>query len=121
MDALGGIRGHPDNPMEQNRMSIVKTMDMQEIKDLNASQGFEWFSPRTMRFFKTRLPKFAFRSTSGLHAYFVSSDQDRDYRRRYTVRRCNLLTGRIDTHGDFYSIDNPAHARNVAKTAAWSN
>jgi hypothetical protein len=102
-------------------MSIVKTMDMAEVKDLNASQGFEWFSPATMRFFKTRLPKLAYRSTSGLHAFFVTSEQDRDYRRRYTVRRCNLQTGRVDTHGDFYSIENPDYARNVAKTEAWSS
>lgn len=107
--------------MEQFRMSIVKTMDMADIKALNEAQGGFWFSPETMRFFKTRLSKLAFRSTSGSHAFFVTSEQDRDYRRRYTVRKCDLQTGRIATHGDFYSIDNPEYARNVAKTEAWSS
>jgi hypothetical protein len=48
-------------------------LDMETIKQLNKDKGFFFFSPDTMRFFKSRTGTTAYRI--GNKAYFVTSEQ----------------------------------------------
>lgn len=77
-----------------------------DVKRLNKSAGLYWFEPDTLRFFRSRVASHAYKSTDGAKAYLVSSEQGPDMPRRYSVRVCDLATGRIDTVGEFQSYKN---------------
>ena len=88
----------------------VKTIPMSQIKRLNKKRGQFWFNPDTLRFFKSRLPDTAIKV--GEKAYFVSSEQnEEDDPRLYSIRVCDLQTGRVNTVGEFqqYRTSEAAH------------
>lgn len=74
-----------------------------------------WFSPDTMRFFRSRLDRTAYVGTGG--CYFVTSEQFNDSAPRlYTVR---VWRGKkIDTVGEFQEYATLTAAREAAKAAA---
>lgn len=78
----------------------LKKMPMYLIKRLDEETGRFWFSPSTMRFFKSKVGKTAY--VRGKKAFFVSSEQftSPEYTapRKYTVRIANLKTGDIHTY-----------------------
>ena len=77
----------------------MKIIPISEIKELNQKAGNYWFEPDTLRFFKSRLDKYAYKK--GNKAYFVSSEQSPYGSRMYSVRVADLKTGNINTVGDF--------------------
>lgn len=58
-----------------------------------------WFDADTLRFFKCRLPAYAYDSDAG--RFFVTSEEDPSGDRRYTVRE-QLHDGKIETVGPFH-------------------
>ena len=73
-------------------MAIYFTI--QQIKDANKAIGNHWFSPDTIRYFRSivRGPV--------IGNMFVSSERyNGDTERRYTIREC--IDGRIETVGEF--------------------
>lgn len=90
---------------------------IQDIRDHNARAGQHWFSPDTLRYFRSRIGSTVYPTATG--AYFVSSEQYVSYfptyhaePRLYTVRYYDASTGMIDTVGEFqgYASRNGAHA-----------
>ena len=69
-------------------------------REYETNNGGYWFSPDTMRFFRSRLSDHAYVNPFNGRAYFVSSEQNHgfggDYPRLYTVRAYDFITGNID-------------------------
>jgi len=84
------------------------------IKAANAAAGQFFFSPDTMRFFRSKIES---RSVIG-GRYFITSEQF-DFRspRLYTVRRAND-DATIDTVGEFQQYDSFRAAQVAARAAA---
>lgn len=64
---------------------------LDEIKRANEDSGFYWFSPDTLRFFRSRISDTIHPARDGSGAFFVSSEQQRLFdgalaRRTYSVR-----------------------------------
>lgn len=74
---------------------------MADAKERNAETGHYFFSPDTVRFFKSRI------ETSLLKGnYFVTSElAPHDTERKYTLREVDWDSGNINTIGEFYSHD----------------
>ena len=70
-------------------------IDMYEVRQKNAQEGFHWFEPDTMRFFRSRVGDTLYKGR-----YFVSSEQGPNMPRRWTVRVA-LPDGRIRDVGGF--------------------
>ena len=77
----------------------VTTIPMREIEEKNRKAEKYWFSPDTLKFFKSRYGGTAYKK--GNYAYFISSEKAPYGERKYTIRKANLKTGGIDTVGDF--------------------
>lgn len=94
----------------------MKIIDINDIKLLNKQKGKFWFSPDTMRFFKSRVAQEAYVTNDDLYALFVSSESspfDKG-KRFYTVRVCNMKTGEIDNVCDFKEYRSGQGATNRA-------
>jgi len=86
-----------------------------QIKAANAAAGLYFFSPDTMRFFRSRV------ASSIVYGgrYFITSEQFHalyaaDGPRLYTIRRCND-DGSIETIGEFQGYETLKAAKDVAK------
>jgi NADPH-dependent ferric siderophore reductase len=75
----------------------MKTLE--DAKQRNEETGHYFFSPDTMRFFKSQV------ETPLLGGeYFVTSERaPHDTSRRYTLRQIDWDTGEVNTIGEFYS------------------
>lgn len=88
-----------------------------EAKEANANAGYHWFTPDSMRFFSSRLPKSVLPVDNG--ALFVSSEQDKSplyhnpMPRRYTIRFIHD-SGKIETVGEFQQYATRGGANNRA-------
>lgn len=95
-------------------MQHIYTID--EIKSINMRMGQYWFSPDTMRFFKSRVSDQVYQGKGGI--YFVTSEKGPLHGvRMYTVRRFYAKSGRVETAGTLYEMSrNTAHrmARRLA-------
>jgi len=85
---------------------------MRDIKNANHRAGFNWFDAGTMRFFNSRVGTKVYGGR-----YFVSSEQNGDNPRRYTVRKA-LPSGRIETVGDFGAYKTLGEATKEARRLA---
>jgi hypothetical protein len=86
---------------------------MAEIRRANRQLGHYFFSPETMRFFRSRVG----REVIG-GRYFVTSEQfDEVSPRLYTVRRAND-DGSIDTASEFQGFTTGREARACAELLA---
>ena len=74
-------------------------LTIRDIKDLNRKAGQHWFSPDTMRFFKSRVPDDRFPLVK--NKYFISSEKSPWDARRYTIREWNGKTKQIGEVGEF--------------------
>lgn len=84
----------------------MNIISMSEV--IRAHNGY-FFSKDTMRFFNSRLPQSAYEK-DGL-AYFVTSEKfNHETARKYTIRKCDLKTGGINTVGDFQAYNSRAKA-----------
>lgn len=84
-----------------------------QIKRANKERGQYFFSPDTMRFFRSRV-------LQGVYGgkYFVTSERySDDTPRRYTVRVANS-DGTVESASEFMEFSYPYQARNYAKKLA---
>ena len=86
---------------------MTELMEMWQVE--RAHQG-HWFDAGAKRFFNSRVAQTA--QVKDGKAYFVSSEQF-DYKspRLYSVRVCDLVTGDIDTVGEFQQYETAYWAR----------
>ncbi len=90
--------------------------NLTEIKAANAAIGNFFFSPDTMRYFRSRAGKTVIQGR-----FIVTSEQfDAEALRLYTVRECTS-NGHIESRSDFQQFDTMAQALNYAKTLAPSD
>jgi hypothetical protein len=88
-------------------------LEMDFIKQKNIDIGHHFFSPKTMKFFKSKIiSNYAFIDKNGEYAYFITSERNyNDTAREFKVRRINLDTWDIQTASNTLS--------NLNKTQAW--
>ena len=89
---------------------------MSDVRAAANAAGNHWFSPDSMRFFRTRLPLFGERDSTG-RVWFVTSEAPRAGARRYSVRCFIPNTCNITTHGEFHSHRSRAAAINAMQAA----
>ncbi|QDH93886.1 hypothetical protein SEA_EVY_255 [Streptomyces phage Evy] len=89
---------------------------IEDAKAIAKDQGNHFFSADTMRWWKSRISDICYSNIDGDKMFFVSSERNDDYDRRYTVRVAKLdengyLT--IDTVSEFqeYASRSGAHDR----------
>lgn len=87
-------------------------MRLNEFKALNKAMGYYWFSPDTMRFFKTRISNWD--AISGL---FITSEQPPHGPRVYSVRKADFITGRVVSIGQFRAYKSLKTAKTGLKRA----
>lgn len=105
----------------QYRMTATKhrTYTIEQIKQANGDAGGYWFSPDTMRFFRTRLGRTTYGPDSEGRVYFTTSEQfDAFAPRLHTVRKFDPRTGAVGTHSDFQEFATGREAAAAARKAA---
>jgi hypothetical protein len=95
-------------------------MTIDQIKSANRKAGCFFFSPDTMRFFRSRVGSTVYQGPGGV--YFVTSEQfvpsrGRPAPRLYTVRVFDPATGEVDTAGEFNSLTKGRAQRAARKLA----
>jgi hypothetical protein len=94
----------------------IEVVSMAWIKSRAAGP---FFSKETMRFFRSRLPDRGLRN--GDRVYFWTSEQcgwAGDTERAFTLRELDLVTGRVQTVGDFQAYPTAAKAQAAVRDAA---
>lgn len=94
----------------------IEVVSMRWIK---ARAAGPFFSPATMKFFQSRLPDSGLRN--GDRVFFWTSEQcgwAGDTARQFTLRQLDLVTGKIDTVGDFQAYPTAAKAWDAVRDAA---
>lgn len=94
----------------------IEVVSMRWIKSRAAGP---FFSPATMKFFQSRLPDSGLRN--GDHVFFWTSEQcgwAGDTVRQFTLRQLDLVTGKVDTVGDFQAYPTAAKAQAAVRDAA---
>ena len=104
------LRAQDKGPRCRQCGDMTTFANMSEVRAANHAAGQHWFSPETMRFFRSRIGKTLYGGR-----YFVSSEQyDYDAPRLYTVREV-LPDGSINTVGDFQGYATSADARRAIR------
>lgn len=86
----------------------MKTINILQVKQAHTGH---WFSSGAMKFFDSRIPQTAIMENG--KAYFVSSERfDYNSPRLYSIRVCDMSSGKIDTIGEFqqYATSKQAYA-----------
>ena len=79
---------------------MVKALTMVDVKRNNKEAGLFWFSPDSIRFFKSRIESELIDGK-----FFVSSEKNmEDDPRLYSIRKYNPKTHGIDTVGEFQAF-----------------
>ena len=86
------------------------------IRRANEDARMYWFSPDTMRFFRSRVSDQVYQGPGGI--YFVSSERGPEMPRMYTVRRFRPDTGGVETAEEFQGYAKATQARRVAARLA---
>ena len=92
------------------------------IKARNAREGFFFFEPETLRFFRSHIGETVYQGPGGV--FFWTSEQQEysdctNEPRKYTVRQFHRLTGRVTTPGTFQDHATEIDAvRDACKRAA---
>lgn len=99
---------------------MMERVPMSMIRRANLAAGGHWFSPDTMRFFRSRVARVGYKGTGPI--YFVSSEQFVPSRgpafpRQYTVRVA-LADGSINTVGTLGDFASSATATAAARRLA---
>lgn len=92
-----------------------------DIRDANRRAGFHFFSPDTMRFFRSSVEPYVYEGIGGV--YFVTTEQfvpptGNPSPRRATVRRFDPLTADISTVGPFNEMTVYMAAKAATRLAA---
>lgn len=92
---------------------------MHTIEQHNARAGRYWFTPDTMRFFRSRVGGYGYVAAADpTVAFFVSSERGPDNVRRYSVRVAWHLGEDIDTVGTFQGYATRSGADRAAQRLA---
>lgn len=94
-----------------NKTQIYSADDL--IKHYERKTSGHFFSPDTMRFFKSRLSQDLFYTSKTV--LFITSEQNTGYPRLYTLREYNPNTGEIDQIGEFQGFNTLAQAKRYAQ------
>jgi hypothetical protein len=91
-----------------------------EMRDVERAHRGHWFSPDTMRFFRSRIGSYGYLSQSdGAKVFFVSSEQfDYQSPRLYTVRVQDRATGDIESASTFQQYASWSGADRAAQRMA---
>ena len=97
-------------------------LTMQEVRLRSQQMGSKWFDESNMRFFRTTLGQYAYLTPDEKHAFFVSGERMFEIdKRKFSVRRFVIETGRVYTVGIVGNYDNRRTADLVAKAFATKN
>lgn len=96
--------------MAKITLQNAKTIPIYDVERKNVKAGNYWFSPDSMRFFKSRTGDTAY--VKGNKAYFVSSEKYEREPRKYSVRVSDLKTGSVNTVGEFQQFSSSSGAKN---------
>jgi hypothetical protein len=103
----------------------MKPIHMSIVQRASQRGDYHWFDPDTLMYFNSRVEDTAYLDGSGEHAYFVTSEQDKSFphpawngERRWSVRVCDLLAGRITTVGEFGAYPDWKAADKAARSEA---
>jgi hypothetical protein len=94
----------------------MRVWNLAAIRRANKASGHHWFSPRTMRFFKSRVFRTVYQGTGGV--YFISWESQDGIDGAFSVRQFNPGTGGVRTHGEVMSFKSRRAASLAAKAAA---
>lgn len=86
------------------------------IKKTNDKAGLFFFSPSTMRWFKSRVSSNVFPTPHG--AVFITSERNDGYPRLFTTRYIHENTGHIETIGEFQEFKSRSGALKAAERRA---
>mgnify|MGYP003139745188 CR=1 FL=1 len=89
---------------------------LDEIKEANRAGGFHFFSPDTMRFFRSFIREDWVTPIDG-GALFISSESGPDGR-RYSLNRCLSVDGRVETIGKFQQFGSAGEAKAALRAEA---
>jgi hypothetical protein len=86
-----------------------------DINDIKRHYSGHWFSPDSMRFFRSRLCRDVWEGPGGV--FFVSSEcgPSPDSVRKWTVRAYDPVKRSISTVGDFNAIRSMCIAKRIAR------
>lgn len=95
-------------------MRPLRTLD--DIKARNAWAGNHWFTPDTMRWFRSRVSETVYPIPATGGAFFVTSERNDmgDHPRLYSVRYASR-DGRIHTVGEFQGYRSSGGAHGAAR------
>lgn len=88
---------------------------IEDIRNANRDAGFYWFSPDTLRFFRSRILSGVYSGTGGV--FFVSSESRDGAWRTYNVRRFLPESGNVESTA-FRAYRTAEGAKRAAKRAA---
>ena len=92
-------------------MKTIPITDVIDFYKRNQPDG-HWFDKEPMRFFKSKLPSYAYETSAGV--LFVTSEVSPSGEKKYSIRR-QKPDGKIDTVGDFHSYATATDARREIK------
>lgn len=95
-------------------MARIRMADI--IRHYEPGPGRHWFDKGAMRFFRTRLPRFALRCDDV--AWFVTSEKPPSGERAYTLRRYDFATRTVSTVGELLAYATRAQAEAAARDLA---
>lgn len=103
---------------DQPTRLIPHINSMGDVMERNANAGYFYFSDETLRYFNSRVDGAIFKAANGLKIYFCTSEKQRGYNRRWSVRAFDVETSDINTYGEFQGYGTLAQARKAAQLAA---
>lgn len=83
---------------------------MADVMRINKEKGQYFFTPDTMRFFKSKVESKLYKDK-----YFITSEQAPDMPRKYSVRKFDKKTGDISTVGEFQAYGSKESAKEALK------
>lgn len=99
---------------------LRKVYTLRDLKANNETAEQYFFSPKTLRFFHSRISERIFQDTANKDAfYFVTSERfSSETPRLFTIRKATLRGAKIDTVGDFQDYRTLGTALRHAKKLA---
>ena len=93
-------------------------LTINDIQSRMRAAGSHWFDADTMKFWGTRIESGVWTSADGSVAYFVTSDEQFDHTRGFTIRRYDVAANEIHTEGELATWTDLHEAKLHAKHAA---
>lgn len=87
-------------------------MTLYEFEILNEKKGFHFFKPDTMRFFKSKILDFDYKT-----GFFLTSEKGPNGVRAYTLRQANFETGNVESVSAFQEYKTIGRAKTAFKNA----